>query len=112
MTMPMLRRAKAEFDSSRDQQDLRQFLFYRMFDIEGPSEGAARAEAAGAPSRVVEQLKTASPAATSGSLATPVGVSLDRLISANAPRGAFETMRADMTEVPLRTKLILSTAAI
>jgi Phage capsid family len=112
MTMPMLRRAKADFDASRDQQELKQILYYRMFDLDGPFEAAVKAEASGASSRVVEQLKTASPAATSGSLNAPVGVSLDRLISANAPRGAFETMRPDMTEVPLRTRLILSTAAI
>jgi Phage capsid family len=76
------------------------------------TEAVELAEAAGANQSVITELKTASPATTSGSLSSPYAIALERMISNNSPRGVFEAMKAGMTQVPLRSRLLLSAATI
>lgn len=61
---------------------------------------------------VVAELKAATPAAGVSSLSSPFSLALERLIHTNAPRSAFNAMKPSMTEVPLRTRIIVSAATV
>jgi hypothetical protein len=106
-----IRSAKLKADASTDYQDVKQYFIYRMLNLK-TNEGAAMAEARGAPRRVVEWLKTASPATMSTSTSSPFALALDRFLGANQPRGAFDSMKADMLQVPLLTRVVLQSGVI
>jgi hypothetical protein len=88
--------------------DLRKYLYFRI----GGEDAAARAAARRAGDAVVAELKAASPATTTTALSSPFAQALTRLIAENTQPGPFETMRPLMTQVPLRTRVLVSTATI
>src|SRR5262245_11951003 len=92
--------------------ELKQFLYYRMVG-DDRFDAVARAQEDRASPRVVTELqKTASPSASLTSLSIPLGQALARLIANNSPRAVFDVMRGDMLEVPLRSRVLINSAAI
>jgi HK97 family phage major capsid protein len=57
--------------------------------------------------RVQEVLKAASPAWGSSSMTSPYALAIQRLIGTNSPRSAFNLMKRDMIQVPLRTRVMV-----
>ena len=59
-------------------------------------------------------LRTASPSASTTSLSATSTFSqiLTRFLGANAPLGAFDSMKGDMQEVPLRSRIVLNSNAL
>jgi hypothetical protein len=57
--------------------------------------------------RVQEVLKAASPAWGSSSMSSPYALAIQRLIGTNSPRSAFNMMKRDMIQVPLRTRVMV-----
>ena len=87
----------------------RQVLAYYM-RADRRNEWVTLAEAEHAPERVVTWLKTASPnAATNAS--NIFAQAMDRFLSSKTPRGAFNSMRPGMTQVPFHTWFIGKLAA-
>ena len=79
--------------------DLTKALFCKLA---AGDEAAAYAEQTGANPAVVRMLtKTASPAALGGIMTGPYSQAMTRLIANHSQRGAFNSMRPFMTEVPL-----------
>jgi HK97 family phage major capsid protein len=95
--------------STNSETDLRKLLFCKMASG-GVDDTAIKIAENMRAHNVVELLKTASPAAGVGTLTGPFSVAMTRMIAALQPRGAFNTMQTAMTQVPLRTRVIVSTA--
>jgi HK97 family phage major capsid protein len=98
--------------SAPPKADLGAYLYYTM-QADNPAEALRIAEAKGANARVIDLLqKTSSPAFDTSNLTSPYSLALSRMIASNTPKGAFESMKGDMVEVPLRSRFVISTAAL
>jgi hypothetical protein len=99
----------ARHDDSKGVTDFREFL---VALAKGGKAAYSEAERLSHNPAVVMQLKTASPAAASTLLTSPFSLALTRLMATNSPRSAFNTMKANMMQVPLRTRVMVSGATI
>jgi hypothetical protein len=104
-----LKSAEQRMLESTDVNHAAKFLMYTM-RCENRQEAVRTAEAERAPERVVQWLKTASPNVALSSISL-FAVALDRFLGSNSPRGAFDSMKGDMLQVPLRTRVLLNSGA-
>jgi aspartokinase-like uncharacterized kinase len=100
---------RARHDDSKGVTDFREYL---VALAKGGKDAYTDAERLSHNPAVVMQLKTASPAASTTLLTSPFSLALTRLMATNSPRSAFNVMKANMTEVPLRTRVMVSGATI
>jgi hypothetical protein len=108
---PEARARRRETVSTNEHKDLESILLCAALNNNADA-AAQMAEARGDNDRVVQYLKASSPAFDESNLTSPYSVALGRLIANHGPRSAFDRMALDMTQVPLRTRFIVSGASI
>lgn len=107
---PALKNAEQKLMASNDVAHIAKYLTI-LLRGDGQYEQGAIAKAERAPERVVEWIKTASPALQQNT-SNQFALALDRFLMSNTPRGAFDTMRPAMTEVPIHTRVMLNSSAL
>jgi hypothetical protein len=104
---PDARARKRETVSTNEHKDLESILLCAA--LNNNADAAARmAETRGDSDRVVQYLKASSPAFDTSGLTSPYSVALARLIANHGPMSAFDRMAPSMTQVPLRTRFVVS----